>query len=152
ENFMFREDGSLVVLDWQLAHAGGGAQDLAYFLSQNLTVEARREHQESLIDTYFGELVAGGVADYSREQLMRDFRAGLLVAMTIPVNGIRTLDDVTESGGGVTTEEERALLERALASGLQLVTTMSERNVAAIFDNDAHLLLQELAASNASSS
>ena len=152
ENFMFREDGSLVVLDWQLAHAGGGAQDLAYFLSQNLTVEARREHQESLIDTYFGELVAGGVADYSREQLMRDFRAGLLVAMTIPVNGIRTLDDVTESGGGVTTEEERALLERALASGLQLVTTMSERNVAAIFDNDAHLLLQELAASRASSS
>ncbi len=152
ENFMFRPDGGLVVLDWQLAHSGGGAQDLAYFISQNLTTEARREQQESLLDAYHDALVRGGVSGYTREQLLRDYRAGLLVAMTIPVNGVRTLDDVTESGGGELTAEQRALLDQALESGLKLVTAMSERNIAAIFDNDAHLLLQELAASNASSS
>ncbi len=61
ENFMFAgEDGSLVVLDWQLAHAGGGAQDLAYFISQNLPVRSVAS-TESLLDAYHDALVAGGV-------------------------------------------------------------------------------------------
>jgi aminoglycoside/choline kinase family phosphotransferase len=152
ENFMFSDDGGLIVLDWQIAHSGGGAQDLAYFISQNLTVEARRELEGRLIDTYRDGLVAGGVAGYTREQLARDYRAGLLIAMAIPVNGVRAMDEIMESGGGDLTPDERDLLDRALKSAEALVTTMTERNVAAIFDNDAHLLLQELALSNASNS
>ena len=151
ENFMFDDPGKLVVLDWQLAHSGGGGQDLAYFISQNLTTEARREHEAALIRAYHDTLVAGGAAGYSFERCLRDYRAGLLVAMTIPVNGIRTLEDVTETGGGQLTDDERALFNRALESGKALVETMAHRNIAAIFDNNAHELLQELAAPSASS-
>lgn len=144
ENFLFGDDGRLVVLDWQLAHAGGGAQDLAYFISQNLTVEARREHQEALLAAYHEVLAAGGVTGYSREQLLRDYRAGLLVAMVIPVNGVRALDEIGETGAGNLDQAEQALFERAMESGTRLVTTMAERNITAIYDNDAHLLLQEV--------
>jgi hypothetical protein len=152
ENFMFDDPGKLIVLDWQIVHAGGGGQDLAYFISQNLTIEARRELEQDLIRAYFDTLVAGG-ADYSWERCMRDYRAGLLVGMAIPVNGVRAFEEVSATGGGdQLTDDQRELLNRALESGALLIETMTERNVAAIFDNNAHELLQELAASSAASS
>jgi hypothetical protein len=85
ENFMFDDPDRLVVLDWQLAHSGGGGQDLAYFIGQNLTTEARREHEQALIRSYHDTLMAGGVSDYSFDRCVRDYKAGLLVAMFISV-------------------------------------------------------------------
>jgi hypothetical protein len=152
ENFMFDDPGKLVVLDWQIAHSGGGGQDLAYFVAQNLTVEARRELEQDLIRAYYDTLVAGGL-DYSFERCLRDYRAGLLVGMAIPVNGVRAFQEVSATGGGDhLTEDQRELVGRALESGFALIQTMTERNVAAIFDNNAHELLHELAASSAASS
>jgi aminoglycoside/choline kinase family phosphotransferase len=153
ENFMFDDPGKLVVLDWQIAHSGGGGQDLAYFIAQNLAADARRELEQGLIGAYYETLVAEGVAGYSFERCLRDYRTGLLVGMVIPVNGVRAFQEVSATGGGdALTDEQRELVGRALESGFALIQTMTERNVAAIFDNNAHELLEELAASSAASS
>ena len=64
--------------------------------------------------------------------------------MFIPVNGVRAIAELLEAGGGDLSEQERAAFERAMAAGKQLVQVMAERNVAAILDNDAGALLNDL--------
>ncbi len=144
ENFLFGEPGSadeLVILDWQLVGAGSGLRDLGYFLSQNLTPEARREDEERLLRLYQDTLTAHGVRGYDFDRCRDDYRLGLLIAMFIPVNGVRTIADLRESGGGDLDGEERAAFEQAMESGTALVRVMAERTIAAILDNRAAELL-----------
>ncbi len=55
---------------------------------------------------------------------------------------MRAIAELLEAGGGDLSEEERAAFEQAMAAGKQLVQVMAERNVAAILDNDAGVLLE----------
>jgi hypothetical protein len=144
ENFMFGAPGAddeLVVLDWQLAGRGSGPRDLAYFVSQNLPIEMRRAYEQELIGLYHDALSNGGVEEYSREQLYEEYRIGLLAAMLVPINGVRQLVDLQGQENAGLDADQRALFERAMASGELLVRTMTERNVSAILDNKAGELL-----------
>ena len=144
ENFMFGEvgaDDELVVLDWQLAGRGSGPRDLAYFVAQNLPIEMRRAHEQELIGIYHDAITKGGVSGYSREQLYEEYRIGLLAAMMVPINGVRQLVDLQTQENASLDPDQRALFERAMASGELLVRTMTERNVSAILDNKAGELL-----------
>lgn len=145
ENFLFGEAGTaneLVILDWQLLSSSSGLYDVAYFISQSLTTEVRRACEEELLDLYYGTLLSEGVTGYSKDDLRLDYRIGLLGAMAVPINGARSFETVKASGGGEgLLPEEQELVQRALVSGFELLNTMSQRCVAAIYDNNAHELL-----------
>ena len=123
DNLFFEEDGTVVVIDWQSISQGGGAADVAYFLSQNLSVEDRRANEDSLLHSYHDALLAAGVSDYSFEDLMEGYRVGTIYGWIIPVFAVGTLDSSSE---------------RAMA----LWTAVIERVQAAIFDHNAQELLE----------
>ena len=68
---------------WQSLGRGPGVYDLAYLLGGSVTLEVRRTHEDSFLHAYHDRLVAHGVADYSFEDLVADYRlAGSVMAMT----------------------------------------------------------------------
>ena len=75
------EDGRFLLIDWQATRTGKGAFDLAYFLTLSVEPEVRQAHQVALIDRYHAGLVAGGVADYSRDALDDDYRFATLLVL-----------------------------------------------------------------------
>jgi hypothetical protein len=117
DNLFFGDDG-VTAIDFQAISRGGGAADVGYFLSQNLTVAQRREHEDRLLHTYHDALVASGVSGYSFDQLLNDYAVGVMYGWIIPVFATGTLD---------------ATSERAIA----LWTEVIERSQCAIEDHDA---------------
>lgn len=96
DNLLFDTDGSVAAVDWQTISKGGGAADLGYFLSQNLSVEDRREHEIDLLRAYHDALVSHGVDDYEFDQLLADYRVGITCGWIIPVLAVGTLDFTSE--------------------------------------------------------
>ncbi|WP_309607052.1 phosphotransferase [Phenylobacterium sp.] len=86
DNMMFATAAGgrpVTVLDWQSFAYGVGATDVAYFLAGALSPALRREHEAALLDRYLAGLRAHGVADYSRDELARDYgQGGFLLFMT----------------------------------------------------------------------
>lgn len=83
ENILFTDDPlrKNVLIDWQFSGAGPGICDVAMFLISSLSVEQRREHEDSLLHTYHEVLTADGTFDYSFEDMFFDYRAA--AAMTL---------------------------------------------------------------------
>ena len=119
-NLFFRDD-EVVAIDWQFPMRTVGAYDLGYFLSQNLTVDDRRAHEDHLIGLYRSTLAEAGV-DYPQDQLMEDYRRMLLICLMPQIL----------AGGAMELVEEKAV---------RLVNTRLDRVVAAIDDLDAHRLM-----------
>lgn len=71
DNILFRPDGQIVVLDYQLMGIGRPGSDVAYFITTALTPEHRGAEAE-LLRRYHETLVAAGVDDYSHDDLMAD--------------------------------------------------------------------------------
>jgi hypothetical protein len=118
DNVFFRDEGDPVtVVDWQIAFDGVGAGDLAYFMSQSLTVDDRRAHEQELGRLYHDTLMAGGVRDYPFEEFWLDYRRSVLFDLCYPLQG-----------GAVELVNDRAFA---------LARTMLERSMAAIEDLDA---------------
>jgi aminoglycoside/choline kinase family phosphotransferase len=65
-------DPPITVLDWQICFKGRGAFDLAYFVSQSLPTDCRREYEQELRERYVKGLSANGI-DYPIEQLQREY-------------------------------------------------------------------------------
>ena len=103
DNLFFAGTGEVAVIDWQICGKAGFAYDLAYFLTQSLTVEDRRAHEAAIIDTYFDELAAAGV-HHDRDDFMRDYRVTAMFCLCYPLQA-----------GGVELANDRA---RELVSGM----------------------------------
>jgi len=112
DNLMFDTDGSVAVVDWQTISQGGGAEDVGYLLSQNLTVEDRRAHETDLLRSYHDALVANGVEGYTFESLQEDYKVGIACGWVIPVFAVGTLDFTSERAVALWT----AVVERAQAA------------------------------------
>ena len=99
---------------------GGGAYDVGYFLSQNVATDTRRAHEDELLQAYHSELIAGGVDDYSFEQLRSDYRVGVLYGWIIPVYAVGSLDSSSERAVALWTEvigrAQAAMLDHDVAS------------------------------------
>ena len=61
DNILFPPTGEPVVLDWQGVGLGPPSWDLAYFLTQSLTVEARRAYEEPLLAAHHAAVRSEGV-------------------------------------------------------------------------------------------
>ena len=92
DNLFFEADGTAVVIDWQAISKGGGMADVGYFISQNLTIEDRRAHEDDLLHAYHDTLVANGVTDYDFDTMLTDYKVGIECGWMIPVLAVGTLD------------------------------------------------------------
>ena len=96
DNLFFDTDGSVVVIDWQSISQGGGAADVGYFLSQNLSTEDRRANEDELLHAYHDTLLANGVTDYDYDTFFNDYRLGVMYGWIIPVFAVGSLDVSSE--------------------------------------------------------
>ena len=88
DNLMFAVgDGGagLITVDWQGPMQARGAYDVGYLMSMSLTTALRREHEGGLLRGYHDRLLAGGVEDYPYDEFFEDYRRGLLIGFTLPV-------------------------------------------------------------------
>jgi len=101
DNMFFGNPGAdydVAVLDWQSPNQGWGAYDIAYFVYSNVDTATRRAHEPEMLREYHRALTAGGVSDYSFDQLVLDYRRSLLVSLGIWVVNAATLDTANERG------------------------------------------------------
>ena len=119
DNLFFHDDGGppVSIVDWQIAGRSTGAGDVAYFMSQSLTVDDRRAHQDELTKLYYDALIEGGVRDYSFDEFWNDYRTTTLFCLCYPLQA-----------GAVELVNDRAVA---------LATAMLERSISAIIDLDA---------------
>ena len=120
DNLFFDDDGSIAVVDWQTISQGGGAADVGYFLSQNLSTDDRRAFETALLRAYHDALVANGVTDYSFEQLLVDYPVGISCGWIIPVLAVGSLDFTSERAVALWTSvverTQNALLDHGFGS------------------------------------
>ncbi len=112
DNFFFAVAPSqppVALVDWQIAIRGVGTYDIGYFLSQSMDPAMRATHERDLLRRYHEQLRAGGVTDYSMEQLMEDYRWTLLFCFAYPVMGGGLGDLANERGHALA----RAMMERS---------------------------------------
>jgi hypothetical protein len=95
DNMMFapRSGGAdLITVDWQAPMQARGAYDVGYLMSMSITTALRREHEGELLGGYHDRLMAGGVEDYPYDEFFEDYRRGLLIGFTIPVQAGGAVD------------------------------------------------------------
>ena len=90
-NMMFPKDenhGRFVLIDWQAVRKGKAVYDMAYFLMLSLTSENRKLVEQSSIETYHNYLVANGVSDYTKDEMLEDYKHAclcVLVLLSLPL-------------------------------------------------------------------
>jgi aminoglycoside phosphotransferase (APT) family kinase protein len=86
-NFLFPRSGSgaAYLIDWQLWHIDVGARDLAYFMALHWYPGRRRELELPLLRRYYEALLARGVANYTFDDLLLDYRRCVVRNLTIPI-------------------------------------------------------------------
>ena len=85
---------TVAVVDWQTVGLGCGTLDVAYFIGAGLLPDLRRQHERDLLQRYHEALKAGGVRDYSEDQLWHDYRwyayAGYVMAVVATTLVVQT--------------------------------------------------------------
>jgi hypothetical protein len=85
DNMLFGGE-RVVVVDWQTSNFLGSGMDVAYFLGGVFDRETRRNHEDELLHFYYDELIANGVADYSFDHLMADYRHYCFAVLAVIIN------------------------------------------------------------------
>ena len=88
----------LVLLDWQGVLVSNCAQDLAYLITQNVTIDERRAQESAIVEHYHRRLVEHGVRDYPLSQLWDDYRLAILYTFAYAIVIAGTLDPSNERG------------------------------------------------------
>jgi aminoglycoside/choline kinase family phosphotransferase len=87
DNLFFTGDREVAVIDWQLACRARGVLDVAYLLSQSMTVQDRRDHEHDLLQSWHRALVGAGVTGYELADATTDYRQALLISLVCAVAG-----------------------------------------------------------------
>ena len=92
DNIFFADDGSVVLLDFQLIGLGRAAFDFAYFVTQSLVADVAAAHEKELFDRYLAALLAAGVPEADTTDLWDDYKAAALFCLVYPVAASRGMD------------------------------------------------------------
>lgn len=92
DNMLFDDDGSLVLLDFQLIGTGSGAYDLAYFLTQSLGPDDAADHERALFERWSEGLRAAGVPAGDLDRAWEDYRTAALFCLVYPIVASRGMD------------------------------------------------------------
>ena len=71
DNIMFRPNGEIVVIDYQLLSKGRPGWDVAYFITTALSADYKSE-EETMLKHYHETLLRAGITNYSFEELVYD--------------------------------------------------------------------------------
>ncbi|HLG48022.1 MAG TPA: aminoglycoside phosphotransferase [Reyranella sp.] len=77
--------GTPRLFDWDAWRPAIGAEDLAYMIAMHWYPDMRRQAEGRLLDTFHEELMASGVAGYSRRDLQDDYRFTVLWQILGPI-------------------------------------------------------------------
>tara|TARA_B100000686_G_C16765030_1_gene961217 strand:- start:923 stop:2092 length:1170 start_codon:yes stop_codon:yes gene_type:complete len=91
DNIMYRPDGSIVVIDFQILGKGRPGWDVAYFITTALNPEHKSE-EESMLHHYHDVLCEEGVKDYPFSLLLEDVRLTKLLLAHRLVGGRDAFD------------------------------------------------------------
>ncbi|MDP6452258.1 MAG: phosphotransferase [SAR202 cluster bacterium] len=80
------------VIDWQTPGAGPPVVDVARFLGSAFRRSDLPSVRQDYLPAYHDSLVSHGVADYSYERLLSDYRFGLLDRLALLISGLANLD------------------------------------------------------------
>ena len=112
----------IVILDWSAVAKSKGVQDLAYFLTQNLSDHCRTNHDTELHALYHETLVKEGVDDYSFEEFDRDYELGVLFNFVYAIVIASALDISNERAtafvGKLASRSAECIVERGLLETL----------------------------------
>lgn len=92
DNMLFDDDGSLVLLDFQLIGTGTAAYDLAYFTTQSLDADTAADHERELFDRWIEGLRAGGVPEEDLGHQWDHYRKAALFCLCYPIVASRGMD------------------------------------------------------------
>lgn len=106
----------VVLLDWGIYTTARGAADLAYLLCGSLSMEDRRAHETALMQEYVDALADLGVAGYTLEHCLADYRRAMLIYYTRYMIAISTVGTTDGPDGKVidpkTIENSTPVLQR----------------------------------------
>jgi hypothetical protein len=112
----------IVILDWSAVAKSKGVQDLAYFLTQNLSEHCRSNHEDELHALYYDTLVKAGVDDYPFEEFCRDYELGVLFNFVYAIVIASALDISNERAtafvGKLASRSAECIVERRLLDSL----------------------------------
>lgn len=86
KQMFFGKPGSMedfVMIDWQLPLRGPGANDLARIIVLAMDTETRRNQEPRLMRKYLNLLHENGVNGYTMNDLLEDYRTGILTSTAI---------------------------------------------------------------------
>lgn len=92
DNILFADDGTAVLLDFQLIGTGSGAYDLAYFVTQSLDAEVASANEQRLFDRWRDGLLRGGVREGELARMWDDYRRAALFCLVYPIVASRGMD------------------------------------------------------------
>ena len=100
DNLFFDDDGSVSVIDWQMAMKVPGQADFVYFCANNLTTEMRRTHERDLLERYVAGLHAGGVPSdvITVDSVWQGYLEGLVFYAVSFGASLLTIDPANERG------------------------------------------------------
>ncbi len=116
DNMMFRDDGTIVILDWQTVLRSFPGVDLAWLLACSSDDEAIAREGE-LIDTYRAALLEGGGPDWSAEEVIEDCAWGMLYHVTG-----QTVPNTSEFDAGPAGQRAKARFERMMSGSVAAAT------------------------------
>jgi hypothetical protein len=93
---------TVAVIDWQACCRGRATRDLAHFLVTGLPPDRRKAHELDLLGLYHTTLTEHGVAGYSFEECLHDYRFTMLDEMHFLVMVLAHLDfSASEAAGRI---------------------------------------------------
>lgn len=106
DNMLFRPDGSVIVLDFQLMALANGLFDPAYLISQSLD-SAAQDRATELLEVYIARLASKGI-EIDRDQAMIPYGASVIFNLGIAL-GLLAAENLPERSVAL----GRAMVERA---------------------------------------
>ena len=79
------ESSHVYILDWDAYQRGIGPWDLACLLTLSYAPDIRRKVELELLRVYHRALLARGVADYSFDQCVADYRLAIFISPFVPI-------------------------------------------------------------------
>ena len=91
DNMLFNAQGEPVVIDFQLLGSGTGAYDVAYFVTQSLSMKDASQYERELFDRWIAGLTSAGLT-VDAEDLWLQYRRSALFCLVYPVVASRGMD------------------------------------------------------------
>jgi thiamine kinase-like enzyme len=91
DNILFNQAGEPVLVDFQLLGSGTGAYDVAYFVTQSLSMQDASRHERELFDRWITGLTGAGLI-VNTDDLWLQYRRCALFCLAYPVIASRGMD------------------------------------------------------------